>query len=297
MKYSILLLVLMLFISGFAFAAAPTVTLVDWSPGYSADLNYAKWDSSDLNLNYLVVMDGVDLDTYNEIFYTVTGAEDTNDDGWQAIIGEQIAVDHDTNIITLILNLTGVTEDVNFGFKITDGDDANSVPVYQLLWLDETAPTTAGSHPGQSNVLRIYGSDNATTTGDGSGLKGAWMSVNNGDWEFVAFTSEYLLTTPFGPTNVKWYGMDNLDNNEMYGGDYWEKSWTSTGVTNSACGLVSVLLMTLVAAFIISLLVLAQGVAAGEINMAAVTAAGITAITFFVILILSGTFQGVMCAI
>ena len=229
------------------FATAPTLSDINWSPKIVNDLNYSKWTNTD----------------FISIFSTVTGLDlNAKDCYWSVDAGDtwtrsSTDMNTDNNIITVSLNMPAVTNDINFGLKCINTSAEESIPVYQVVWLDETAPTTTPNTP-SGNPLNIIltAVDTATTTGNGSGVKLTYYWVDSGTRQTSLVNPTTFSLTSVGSHTIYWCSVDRLDNNECTQTGIWSKSVYVGTIQNQSCGLLNLLTLLFAAIIVITILVL-----------------------------------------
>jgi hypothetical protein len=211
--------------------------------------------------------------------------------------------------------------DFNFKMIVRNGQgDLNYETGWVHMWSDENAPTstwgTVTEYYGFT-VIPVFASDGMTAQDDGqnalpetlqgSGVEYIWYSDNNGPWTAVTPTS----TDPAVPTELRITGVgthyvrvcvsDRLDTNSCNGGEgEWYKEdlrVSDFGASAGTCDLINLILFVLAAVAIVAFVYGGYGLASGEVGIEHLTALGISAITFLVILVISGIVAGMMCGI
>ena len=242
MNYKLLgVLLLVLMITASAFAAAPTLSDLNWSPKIVGDLNYSKWNDSDF-ISIFSTVTGADLNA-EDCYWTVD-----NGDTWTR---SEVDMNTDTNIITVSINMPSVTDDINAGLKCINTAAEESDPVYQRIWDDATAPVTTPNHPSgnPANVI-LTAVDSATTTGDGSGFQATYYWIDSGAVVTSTTNPTTFSISDVGSHTIYWCSIDNLDNNECTQTGIWSKTVTvtpavSSGVTCTVINLFPLLLFAL----------------------------------------------------
>jgi hypothetical protein len=239
-NFIVVLFALILF-SSMAFAVAPVMSDINWTPKWEADLNYSNWNTEFILISSLVT--GEDLNA-SDCYYTVN-----NGDDWFL---SAVDMNTDTNIITIGIQLPSVTNDLNFGLKCINNASEESDPVYQRIWADSTPPTTVAHDP-SNGIIILTATDEATTTGDGSGVQRIYYKLDNADWTSSTNNPLTLTITSVGNHTVLFCSTDNLDNNECTA-DTRTKSFSVLGLQNSACGLMDLIPIILAALLLVGII-------------------------------------------
>ena len=96
--------------------------------------------------------------------------------------------------------------------------------------------------------------------------------------------------------------MDNFDNNESrdgLSGEVWSKSFSVSGFspTGNTCNMINLLLFVLTAVVVILFIYAGYGMMNDGLNTQVLVSMGIAAITFLVLLFISASVSGIMCAV
>jgi len=269
-----------LFLTANAFATAPTLSEFTYSKAYAADHNYANW-----------------IDGFMTMTTLVTGADLNESDCWYALDGSWTKSENDmntdTNIFSTGINVPGVTDDVNWCIRCgnTSGEYGQTC---RTLYADDTAPETIAVSDYISVALTA--TDEATTTGNGSGVKRIYYKLDDANWTYS--TSNPLTIAPaVGNHTLLWYAMDNLDNNEMQdnSGAPRSKSFYVGPVTNEACYLVDLIPLILAAILLVSIVMaMKMGI---QIDAATMPVLVVGAVVVVIGIIVYSTITASFCAL
>jgi len=238
------ILITLLIITSFSFAAAPTLSALTASPTALTDHNYSNWKSP----------------KYMTLSTTVTG-EDLNADGCgYAIDGSwtyptATDLNLDTNTYRIIVQAIA-TDDTNWCITCKNNSDETSEPSCRTLYLDANSPTTTSSFNGINNIV-LTATDIATTTGNGSGINAIYYKIDLGDWTSSASSSVSLTVTNPGEHTIYFYSTDNVDNNEMVTiGSARETNFMTVGIASNGqvCGIFWILPLIIAALLVIVIL-------------------------------------------
>jgi hypothetical protein len=240
MKNKLFLFLAIILLTSTAFAAAPVLSDFQYDKNAVADHNYGNWITSSMYIQA-----------------KVTGADLNKDNCWYGIDGTftQSANDMntDTNIFRTGLNVPALTDDVNWCLMCINESDENSNQLCQTIYGDGTPPTTAATFD-DAFTITLTATDAATTTGNGSGVKRIFYSLDGDPWLGSTNNPTTIRVTDPGSHRIYFCSMDNLDNNECVS-DMREKPFTVRGVSNSACQIFDLVPLILAAILLISLVI------------------------------------------
>lgn len=288
MKFSIFLgLFILLAFSMTVFADAPTFD-TGWLDTNTPDRLYTD------DLNYfdvpITLLSGVVSDVDDDLLVAPC---QYSDDGGNTFSSADFNTD--TNRCWITLETVGHGDDFNFQFMVEDDAMNQTTTDTNVMYYDETSPLTlATAAQGIGSTTITFNSTDSGTTIGASGVERIWYSVDGDTWTSTTDNPGSVVVTGAGNHTIYFYGMDNLDNNEMVGYGLWEKPFAVTGIPNNVCNLTNILLLVLVAAAVVGILGLAY---TGNLNITTVSAMTISILTFLVILYISGVVNSAMCVI
>ena len=277
------------------FAASPVITgpTTATREYIGADYNYYDFN--------VIWRSGVVTDA--DLDFDITSCMMSNDGG-RTFYNDTPTVDWnaDTNQCQTTLDYEwGVTDLAQIIFRVSDEADNNTDSPDMNWYLDNTAPTTVGTF-NELTELTLIATDDATTTGNGVGVKRIYYSIDDGEWTSVAASTATLNITTPGSHRIYFYSTDNFDNNEMrdnLSGNYWDKPFTIPGIspTGPTCNLTNLLILVLAAAAVVSFIYAGYGIINGDITIATATAICISAILFIIILFVIAVVNSLTCTI
>ena len=315
MKYgfvAVMLTVLMLTMGAFAYSMDITPTTV--TPSTMNPLTSSLYFKFNIDINTYTFSGGPDFNAASLSWYSVTdsntmiaatyGGPGTVPFTWR--FGKQNY--HNAQ-----------NGDFNFRMIVTNGQrDVNYTTGWTHAWSDENAPTsTYGTvqYNAGNVTIPVYCSDGMTAqsagqnalpeTLQGSGCAGLWYNVDGGPWTWQAGyqvesvgwdAPNDIVITATGDHTVQWCVEDRLDTNSC-ATELWEKDIRVEQVSTGVCSLLNLIGLVLMAAFIISLLILIGSIAQGDANMMALGSAAITGIMLLIIFTIGAAFIGYVCVI
>jgi len=296
MKYNNFLFVgFLILLFSMVFAASPVITgpTTATREYIGADYNYYDFN--------VIWRSGVVTDA--DLDFDITSCMMSNDGG-RTFYNDTPTVDWnaDTNQCQTTLDYEwGVTDLAQIIFRVSDEADNNTDSPDMNWYLDNTAPTTVGTF-NELTELTLIATDDATTTGNGVGVKRIYYSIDDGEWTSVAASTATLNITTPGSHRIYFYSTDNFDNNEMrdnLSGNYWDKPFTVPGIspTGGTCSLLSLMIMALAVVLLLSLIYAAFNVLTDGFNSQVFVGLAVSALTFIIILIVIAAFNSIICAV
>jgi len=280
---NIILIITLIFLMATVFAAAPTLSDINWSPKAVNDLNYSKWTGTDF-INIYSTVTGEDLNA-EDCYFTLN-----NGDTW---IRSTVDMNTDTNIISVHINMPSVTNDVNFGLKCVNNSAEESDPVYQRIYLDETPPTTTATFDDKTTIT-FNVTEAATTIGKGSGVKSLLYNLDSSGWvDLGAVTTASIEVTSVGSHSVSFCSIDNLDNNECATPNV--KPFYVGNFNSRSCALSTVLIFVMIAVIILYIIFGMIQIYKGEAGFQTMIYIGIGILGVLIMIFLSGTVNQIMC--
>ena len=297
MDYKILgvMLVLLVAMTGMAFAADPVITgettIVD--PDIYVGTDYTYFGVNPTVQSGVVTDADLDLNILGGL-YTLYDTNGDNSFTWSAADWNA-----DVNRFQVTFSSSSMYDDYNFNFRAVDDadNDTNGLPLY--VWYDQNAPTSAQTNVEGYGVttVTIAATDSATWTGNGSGVATYYYSVDSGTWQSNTTGTVSIGGGP-GTHTLAYYAVDNLDNNEMaeaaLGLNTDNITVTRGGITAGTCNLINLMILVLVGALIVGIVGL---MATGNLNVNTIMPVAITAIAFIIIIFIAASVNGVTCVV
>ena len=271
---------LILFLSLNVFAVAPTLSAITATPVYVTDHNYGNWQpTTSITLSTLVT--GVDLNK-DGCGYAINGS---------FTYPTAVDLNLDTNILRYTVMSTSA-DDVNWGLSCTNTDGDTGF-AFRTIYLDANAPTTTSTVSISNQTMVITGTDKATDTGNGSGVKRIYYKIDSSAW--TSSTSNPLTITPSQGRDhtILYYAVDNLDNN---GGATVinSRSFYTGSIQNQACGLINLITLLFAALIVLTIMILGM---TGNVDEKIIVGLVITAILGVICIVILASFITPFCGL
>jgi hypothetical protein len=285
----LMLIALVFIVSTSVFAAAPLMGPMSVTPIYTTDHNYSKWTNPyTMTISSYVLGSSIDI---NSCQYTIN-----NGFSWVNIPNN---FNSDTNIVTAQIQNSGTNNKI-FGLQCADGLGNMATPVLRELYLDVSAPQTTILYNGNDTISYVS-YDRSTSLGIGSGTKRIYYSIDGGEWAYVPYSQGTISTRILsaGRHTVLYYGMDNLDNNEM---TFRENNpqyvaFEITRFGNNICGFTNLMILVLIAGILIAILITGLSIYNGNLDMSVIIATSILALTCLLIIVIISNIVPIICQI